>query len=60
MPDKVEKTRLVVYLPPDVHKAILHRAIDEDTSATAIIERLVREYLAKPKPRKEVRRGSDG
>ena len=37
--------RLVVYLPEDLHKAVMHRCIDEDTSATKLAERLLREYL---------------
>ncbi len=36
-----------VYLPENVHKALRHAAIDEGKSATAIIQRLVEEYLAK-------------
>ena len=38
--------RLVVYLPEGLHKAVMHRCIDEDTSATKLAERLLREYLA--------------
>lgn len=38
-------TRLVVYLPEALHKAVMHRCIDEDTSATKLAERLLREYL---------------
>jgi hypothetical protein len=37
--------RLVVYLPEELHKAVMHRCIDEDTSATKLAERLLREYL---------------
>ena len=37
--------RLVVYLPENLHKAVMHRCIDEDTSATKLAERLLREYL---------------
>jgi hypothetical protein len=40
--------RLVVYLPEDLHKAVMHRCIDEDTSATKLAERLLREYLDRP------------
>ncbi len=40
--------RLVVYLPEDLHKAVMHRCIDEDTSATKLAERLLREYLERP------------
>lgn len=38
-----------VYLPEDVHKALRHAAIDDGKSATAIIQKLVEEYLAKRK-----------
>jgi hypothetical protein len=40
--------RLVVYLPEDLHKAVMHRCIDEDISATRLAERLLREYLERP------------
>ena len=40
--------RLVVYLPEELHKAVMHRCIDEDTSATKLAERLLREYLERP------------
>lgn len=46
--------RLVVYLPENLHKAVMHRCIDEDTSATKLAERLLREYLERP-PRKGVK-----
>jgi hypothetical protein len=40
--------RLVVYLPENLHKAVMHRCIDEDLSATKLAERLLREYLKQP------------
>ena len=46
--------RLVVYLPEELHKRVMHRCIDEDTSATKLTERLLREYLERA-PRKGVR-----
>lgn len=46
--------RLVVYLPEDLHKAVMHRCIDEELSATKLAERLLREYLERP-PRKGVK-----
>lgn len=46
--------RLVVYLPEDLHKAVMHRCIDEEVSATKLAERLLREYLERP-PRKGVK-----
>jgi len=44
--------RLAVYLPEDVHKALMHRCIDEEVSATKLAERLIREYLEKPPKQK--------
>jgi hypothetical protein len=38
-------------LPPALWKALQHRALDENTTATAIMVRLVREYLGKHKPK---------
>ncbi len=40
--------RLVVYLPEELHKAVMHRCIDEGVSATKLAERLLREYLKQP------------
>ncbi len=40
--------RLTVYLPSDLHKALMHRCVDEEISATKLTERLIREYLARP------------
>jgi hypothetical protein len=38
-------------LPPALWKALQHRALDENTTATAIMVRLMRDYLAKRDPR---------
>ena len=43
--------RLSVYLPEDVHRAIMHRCIDEHVSFTKLAEHLLREYL-KQAPKK--------
>ena len=44
--------RLSVYLPEELHRAIMHRCIDENISFTKLAERLLREYLKTPmKPR---------
>lgn len=45
--EEVGIVRLGVYLPKDLHKALMHRCIDEEISATKLTERLLREYLVK-------------
>ncbi len=45
---EVRIVRLGVYLPEDLHKALMHRCIDEDVSATKLVEQLIREYVEKP------------
>jgi hypothetical protein len=37
--------------PPALWKALQFRALEENTTATAIIVRLAREYLAKRRPK---------
>lgn len=44
----VKTVRLSVYLPEDLHKAVMHRCIDENISATKLAEQLLREYLGTP------------
>lgn len=44
--------RLGVYLPEDLHKALMHRCIDENISATKMVERLIREYVERPQKTK--------
>ncbi len=39
--------RLGIYMPEDLHTALMHRCIDERVSATQLVNRLVREYLAR-------------
>ena len=52
-PSKPGKVRLPVYLDPDVHLALLRRSLDESAaaghriSATALVERLIAQYLKK-------------
>jgi hypothetical protein len=37
--------RFGIYLDPDTHKQLLQVALAEDTSATALVERLIKRYL---------------
>ena len=40
-------SRFGVYLDETTRKALLKAAIDENTSATAMVERLIQDYLRK-------------
>jgi hypothetical protein len=43
--------RLTINLPIELHKRMKLAAVEEDTTATAIIERLLEEYLAQREAR---------
>ncbi len=47
-----EVVRLPVYLPKELHKALMHRAVDEERSASQILVDLVRDYLERPAKKK--------
>ncbi len=45
-----DKAQFNVYLPKDLIRAIKHRGVDEGVSMSALIERIVREYLKEEQP----------
>lgn len=45
--DNKDIKQLTLRLPPDLHKALKIRAIEEDTSIGSLLEKLIRDYLSK-------------
>lgn len=41
------RVQMLVYLPPDVVKAIKQAALDDDTSASAVVEEAIEAWLAR-------------
>lgn len=42
---KVDKVQFNVYLPPELVRRIKHQAIDEGASLSALVERVMEEFL---------------
>jgi predicted HicB family RNase H-like nuclease len=42
---RLRPARFGIYLDPETHKALLQAALHENTSATELVERLIKRYL---------------
>lgn len=55
---KASATRTNLFLDPALWKALRVRALEESTTATELINRLIAAYLKKPQPRSSRRKGA--
>jgi hypothetical protein len=53
MKQQGELVKISLNFPPDLWTKLKHAAVDENTTATEILVRLARQYLAKPKAKKK-------